>query len=232
MEQQMQNTQSEKQELRAPLSASELMKNLVKAKKVMSKVDSNNFENKVNESHISGGYDEDYDEDYDIPNIMESAISNQMVEQPAIPFDPDKIRNSKLPDVIKSAMINHPIQQQPSQLNETRFSDEFVKNTKRLMEQEGVTSRKKQSLPPRVTNKVVQEYQTPKSSSIDYNAAINILRPIIENIIRESVDKIVDAKMDRLLQAQQYTTLNENLMIKVGDSVFKGNISGATKIKK
>ena len=159
------------------------MKNLVKAKKVMSKVDSNNFENKVNESHISGGYDEDYDEDYDIPNIMESAISNQMVEQPAIPFDPDKIRNSKLPDVIKSAMINHPIQQQSSQLNETRFSDEFVKNTKRLMEQEGVTSRKKQSLPPRATNKVVQELE-----------AISKDKPGMSKSVNDIINKIKDCK--------------------------------------
>jgi hypothetical protein len=225
MEQQIQNTQTDQSELRAPLSANELMQSLVRAKKVMTKVDSTNFENKINESKFSSEIEDDEEYDNELNDISQSFSKKTMpTEQTSAPYNPEKIKNSKLPDVIKAAMINHPIQQQSSPLSENVFHDDFIKGAKRLMEQDGIAPKKKQSLPPRITNKTTQEY--------DYNTTINMLKPIIENIIRESIDKIVEAKIDRLLKTQQYTTLNENLVIKVGDSIFKGNIIGVNKIKK
>lgn len=205
-------------EMRGPLSASELMKNLAKAKKVMEKVESKKTENNINEE-----YDDDYNDDFESVDLT----ANTVIEEPKV-FDPEKVRSSKLPEVIKEMMIKHPSQQT---IPENTYNNDIIKGAKRLMEQEnGGITRKKQNLPPRSNNNTTQIGN--KNTSLDYNSAINMLRPIIENIIRESIDKIVDAKIEKLLTAQQYTTLNENLMIKVGDSVFKGNINGATKIKK
>ena len=53
------------------------------------------------------------------------------------------------------------------------------------------------------------------------------MSPIIENTIR----KVFDEKLTQLLTAKDTTSLNENLVLKVGDSIFKGKITGVKKSK-
>jgi molybdopterin-binding protein len=60
---------------------------------------------------------------------------------------------------------------------------------------------------------------------------INQLKPIIENIVRKTVTEILDTKLNQILTAQQTLSINENLVLKVGDSVFKGKITGVNKSK-
>jgi hypothetical protein len=120
----------------------------------------------------------------------------------------NKIQNSKLPDAIKKAMIENPIPQ--ISLNDT-LDMNFVQGAKRLMEQEGVSSSKQQT----------QRQST--SSNIDMSA----LATLIENTVR----KVMDEKLNQLLTAHQTATINENLVLKVGDSVFKGKITGVNKSK-
>ena len=118
------------------ISQNDLMKKLVQAKKVMNKVDGGNFERgHVNESMLLS----------DPSELMEMQTPQQVNTRPVGGnMNVDKIQNSKLPDAIKRAMIEHPIEQMQSiSLNETLDMD-FVKGAKRLMEQEGVSSKKSQ----------------------------------------------------------------------------------------
>ena len=57
------------------------------------------------------------------------------------------------------------------------------------------------------------------------------LTPIIENIIRKTLDEIVDKKLNQILTAHQTASLNENLVLKVGDSIFSGKITGVKNVK-
>jgi hypothetical protein len=125
----------------------------------------------------------------------------------------DRIQNSKLPDAIKKAMIESPIQQMNQiSLNDTLDMD-FIKGAKRLMEQEGVATRPSAQPKQTIVN----------NSSIDMKA----IAVIIENTVR----KVMDEKLTQILSAQQTQSINENLVLKVGDSIFKGKITGVNKAK-
>jgi hypothetical protein len=186
------------------ISQNDLMKKLVQAKKVMNKVDGGNYERgHVNESMLLS----------DPSDLMESQIPQQTNTKPVGGnMSVDRIQNSKLPDAIKRAMIEHPIEQMPSiSLNET-LDMNFVKGAKRLMEQEGVSSKKSQP----------QQRQS-VSSNIDMNA----MAVLIENTVR----KVMDEKLNQILTASTTSSINENLVLKVGDSIFKGKITGVNKAK-
>ena len=186
------------------ISQNDLMKKLVQAKKVMNKVDGGNFERgHVNESMLLS----------DPSELMESQVPQQTNTRPVGGnMSVDRIQNSKLPAAIKQAMIDHPIEQMQSiSLSETLDMD-FVKGAKRLMEQEGVSPKKSQP----------QQRQS-VSSNIDMNA----IAVLIENTVR----KVMDEKLNQILTAQTTSSINENLVLKVGDSVFKGKITGVNKAK-
>jgi hypothetical protein len=185
------------------ISQNDLMKRLVQAKKVMNKVDGGNYER--------GNIDE---------NILFSSPDELMGEQTKQPSNvtrqmgvatPDRINNSKLPDAIKRAMIENPIPQ--ISLNDTLDMD-FIKGAKRLMEQEGVGT-KKQGVTP-------FSKQQPQS-----NVDMNAMAVLIENAVR----KVMDEKLTQILSASTTASINENLVLKVGDSIFKGKITGVNKAK-
>lgn len=187
------------------ISSNELMKKLVQAKKVMNKVDGGNFERgHVNESVLLSDPEELMKSQYG-----EQQPSNQRPVNGQASVD--KIQNSKLPDNIKKAMIESPIPQ--ISLNDTLDMD-FVKGAKRLMEQEGISSKKSQ---PQQKQSQVQ------SSNIDMNA----IALMIENTVR----KVMDEKLNQILTASTTSSINENLVLKVGDSIFKGKITGVNKAK-
>jgi hypothetical protein len=117
----------------------------------------------------------------------------------------EKINQTKLPDAIKRAMIENPIPQ--ISLNDTIDMD-FIKKAKNLMEKEGDIKR-----------------PTQQPSTIHTNEIVKALTPIIENIIRKTLDE----KLNQILSAQQTMSINENLVLKVGDSIFKGKITGVNK---
>lgn len=188
------------------ISSNDLMKKLVQAKKVMNKVDGGNYERgHVNESALLSDPEELMKSQYN----GEPQQSNQ--RPVGGPASVDKIQNSKLPDAIKRAMIENPIPQ--ISLNDTLDMD-FVKGAKRLMEQEGVSSKKSQTQ---------QRQPQPQSSNIDMNA----IALMIENTVR----KVMDEKLNQILTASTTSSINENLILKVGDSIFKGKITGVNKAK-
>ena len=106
-------------------------------------------------------------------------------------------------------MIENPIQQ--ISLNDTLDMD-FLKGAKRLMEQEGVGKKQSQQ-------KQVVQY----NSNIDMGA----IATLIENTVR----KVMDEKLNQILTASTTSSINENLVLKVGDSIFKGKITGVNKAK-
>ena len=186
------------------ISQNDLMKKLVQAKKVMNKVDGGDYERgHVNESMLLSAPE-------DVVNNTEyQSNPTRPIGSPSI----DRIQNSKLPDAIKKAMIESPIQQMNQiSLNDTLDMD-FIKGAKRLMEQEGVATRPSAQPKQTIVN----------NSSIDMKA----IAVIIENTVR----KVMDEKLTQILSAQQTQSINENLVLKVGDSIFKGKITGVNKAK-
>jgi hypothetical protein len=187
------------------LSQNDLMQRLVQAKKVMNKVETGDFERgNVNEDILRS----------DPEDIQELTPVNN-IRQPQPP-NIQKIQESKLPDAIKRAMIENPISQ--ISLNDS-LDLNFVEKTRKLMETEGVGSKK--SNQPKSTS-------SPQTNSSDL---VKQLTPIIENIVRKTVMEIMDTKLNQILTAQQTLSINENLVLKVGDSIFKGKITGVNKSK-
>ena len=188
-----------------PISSNDLMQKLAQAKKIMNKVDTGNFERgHVNEDILIND-PEEYIHTNNMPPLSET-------RNVSVPASVSKIQNSRLPDNIKKAMIENPIEQVSQiSLNET-LDMNFIKGAKRLMEQEG-TSKSKQTV----------SKPTSQPSNIDMNS----IATIIENTVR----KVMDEKLNQLLSAQQTHSINENLVLKVGDSIFKGKITGVNKSK-
>jgi len=186
------------------ISQNDLMKKLVQAKKVMNKVDGGDYERgHVNESLLLSSPEDAMN------NSEYQSNPTRPMGSPSI----DRIQNSKLPDAIKKAMIESPIQQMNQiSLNDTLDMD-FIKGAKRLMEQEGVATRPSAQPKQTIVN----------NSSIDMKA----IAVIIENTVR----KVMDEKLTQILSAQQTQSINENLVLKVGDSIFRGKITGVNKAK-
>jgi hypothetical protein len=174
----------------------------------MNKVDTGDFERgNIDESKLMAPSN---DSDY----LSESYEQNQpqVNTRPVGTPTADRIQQSKLPDAIKKAMIENPIPQ--ISLSDSLDMD-FVKGAKRLMEQEGVQ--------PKQTQKKPSPQPTGNVSGVNMNA----LATLIENTVR----KVMDEKLSQILTAQQTSTINENLVLKVGDSIFKGKITGVNKAK-
>ena len=186
------------------ISQNDLMMKLVQAKKVMNKVETGSFERgNVNETVLRSDPEELSAQYNQQPQVRQQEYQQSNV---------NKIMESKLPDAIKKAMIENPI----NQISLTDSLDlNFVEKTKRLMESEGVSTKKSPSK---------QQGSSPSYNSSD-------LIPIIENIVRKTVTEILDAKLNQILTAQQTLSINENLVLKVGDSIFKGKITGVNKSK-
>jgi hypothetical protein len=174
----------------------------------MKKVEGGNFtRGNVSESMLSDGYDNEGE-------YTQQPYTQQMPQQYSTPdFDVSRIQNSKLPDAIKKAMIENPISQ--ISLGDTLDMD-FVKGAKRLIEQEN-----------RANNPSQSKKQTKPVQSVDGNIDMNAITVLIENTIR----KVMDEKLNQILTAQTTSTINENLVLKVGDSIFKGKITGVNKSK-
>ena len=184
------------------ISSNDLMMKLVQAKKVMNKVETGSFERgNVNEGMLFSSPEE-------LMNTVPTDAPPTV--RPTSAPSVDKIQNSKLPDAIKRAMIENPIPQ--ISLNDTLDMD-FVKGAKRLMEQEGVSTKKPQP----------QQQRQNTGGNIDMNA----IAILIENTVR----KVMDEKLNQILTASTTSSINENLVLKVGDSIFKGKITGVNKAK-
>jgi len=201
-----------------PISQDDLMLRLANAKKVMEKVDDGNYhKGNINEAPIVND-DEAYaiadqlrtdDETVPLKDVGTVNISKMQEE---------KINQSNLPEHIKQAMINNPTQ---LSLNDS-LDMNFVERTKKIMEQQGVSTKKTNNTQPRTNN---------PPQSLNSNDIVSQLTPIIENIVLKTMNDIFDKKLDLILNAQKTSTINENLVLKVGESIFSGKITGVKKSK-
>lgn len=194
------------------ISANDLMKNLARAKMVMNKVDNNSPvpRGTINEDHSN------FDDDYEIPvNYQQPAMNFQQPKQMVAEknMSPERIQNSKLPDNIKKAMLENPIPVPSISLSDN-IDMNIIKGAKRLIEQE---------LPAKSKPQQKQVAHSNNASNLDMNA----LSLMIENTVR----KVLDEKLSQILTAHETKSINENLVLKVGDSIFKGKITGVNSSK-
>jgi len=216
------------------VSENDLMSRLVQAKKVMNKVDNGDYQTGFVDTEIlredpekvlqnMGGIDS-----FQQPMVESTPAKIQMPQTPTV----DRIKNSKLPDAIKKAMIDNPIPIPQISLNEN-IDMNIINGAKRLMEKEGLIGKKptpqptpqpRQQPQPRT---IMTESVQPSTSVTGVD--LTTMTVLIENIIR----KVLDEKLTQILNvnSQQTTSINENLVLKVGDSVFKGKITGVNKSK-
>jgi hypothetical protein len=124
------------QQIPQPVPKEDLMRRLANAKKVMNKVDGGDF--------TTGNID---------PTALQAQTNNLVSEQPkqnvrnvgSNVVNEDKIRNSKLPDSIKMAMINNPIPTVDNISLSDSLDLSIVEGAKKLMQQEGdISGTKKQ----------------------------------------------------------------------------------------
>jgi len=156
----------------------------------------------------------------DKPRITADELSQNLVNA-----DTDKINQSKLPDNIKKAMLENPIPQ--IGLDDTLDMD-FVTRTRKLMEEDGTMTSSKDE-PVQTTAGTTP--RTPRTVSLSSSDLERKLTPIIENVIRKTLGEIVDRKLTQLLAAQVGISVNENLAIKVGDTIFTGKITKSKSTK-
>jgi hypothetical protein len=195
----------------------DFMQKLVNAKKIMNKVDSGDYQVGYTNTDILFSNPEELMEQ----SAPESQKTNLV---PNTPPSIEKIKQSKLPDAIKQAMISKPIPQ--ITLNEG-LDENVIQGAKRLMEQEGlINSQSRENIKP-----FSQKNNRTQSNNIPINELTAILTPIIENIVRKTITEILDVKLTQILTAQETKTINENLVLKVGNSIFRGNITGVKKSK-
>ena len=195
------------------ISENSLMAKLAQAKKVMSVVDSGKFKTgQINDAAFN------MNEDY----VMEKPVHN--IQRNSDAPNIDKINNSKLPDSIKKAMIERPISQPNINLNES-LDVKLFEGAKRLIDEDIRTSKPNNVQQPIRTRQQVVENRQPQVSAQDLASQ---LTPIIENVVR----RVLDEKLTQILAAHDSGTINENLVLKVGDSIFSGKITNVKNTKK
>ena len=123
-------------------------------------------------------------------------------------------------------MINNPIPQADAISLDSTLNMSFLDGAKKLMEKEGLTKSTQLAQPQQPS---VQNHTTPPTSTPPtYNGDI---ASIIRETIKDTLEEIVDRKLDLLLNASKTASINENLVLKVGDSIFRGKITGVNKTK-
>lgn len=188
------------------------MNNLVNTKKVMNKLDNKEI-NDVPLNNISQ-YQKSLNENMIQKNDdIEQYNQNANLTPPIV--DVEKVKNSRLPDPIKKLMIENPIQQ--VSLNDS-LDMSFLDGAKKLMEREGLS---KPTIPQQPSKNMNKKSIVESTGNLDMGA----ISLMIENAVR----KVMDEKLNQILTAQETKSINENLVLRVGDSIFKGKITGVNK---
>jgi len=196
------------------INENDLMRRLVGAKKVMNKVDGNSFTtgNIDPKNYLSSPED-----------LMKDETQSKSPQPNRPTVNVDKIRNSNLPKAIQEAMINNPIPQADGISLDSTLNMSFLDGAKKLMEKEGLSK----------PTKLTQEPQKFNRSTPPDNASFNgvDVASIIRETIKDTLEEIVDRKLDLILNASKTASINENLVLKVGDSIFRGKITSVNKTK-
>ncbi|MBQ21825.1 MAG: hypothetical protein CMD32_00265 [Flavobacteriales bacterium] len=205
-----------------------LQQNLVNAKKVMNKVDGGNFPK--NEMPMTGNQ----------PNINMESVQQHLPPTPltSIPsaelptskpsltpkanITENQIKNSKLPDVVKQAMINNPIPDIPFNGGGAGLSEDFLNGVKTQMNKQGISTN--QSSPQQ---QILREVNNTKPNTKKLSS--KNLKSIIKESVKELLDEVVTTRINESIGLR--TDMGENFQFRVGDKVFYGKITSTKTVK-
>lgn len=192
----------------------DLIQKLMISKKIMEKSDNikrGEVQNVSEQSVVSRNIQV---QDFDIPQPSYNIPQELMAETKQVSTKPfvntnDKILNSKLPDVIKQLMIEHPIQQ-PQQSTPV-LSDELIERASRLMNQNG-------------NSNTISETVSNKKPTVPTNTTNGDLKKMLKEVIME-----VLTEKGIIHESEQKS--QQIVQIKVGNHIFEGKISKIKKLK-
>ena len=180
---------------------------LAKSKAVMKKTEENLGETKRNNSNTS--YTNEYEEK-EMPNLTEQfaeryGINDGKLNRSVAPKGGryPNMEKSKMPDAIKQAMMETPIDIPENPYSVGSFDLEDVPE---LIEQ---------------PKQVVRETTQRKTSNIDADTIRKIVREEIEDVVRDVVSEYLDKSL-----------VTEDIQIKVGETIFSGNLKPLPKRRK
>ena len=186
---------------------SKLKNILAKSKAIMKQTEENLGETKRNNSNTS--YTNEYEEK-EIPNLTEEfaqkyGITDGKINKSVAPKNGryPNMNKSKMPDAIKQAMMETPIDIPENPYSVGSFDLEDVPE---LVEQ---------------PKQVVRETTKRKTSNINTDTIRQIVREEIEDVVRDVVSEYLDKSL-----------ITEDIQIKVGETIFSGNLKPLPKKKR
>jgi len=186
---------------------SKLKNILAKSKAIMKQTEENLGETKRNNSNTS--YTNEYEEK-EMPNLTEQfaqkyGITDGKLNMSVAPKNGryPNMEKSKMPDAIKQAMMETPIDIPENPYSVGSFDLEDVPE---LIEQ---------------PKQVVRETTQRKTSNINTDTIRQIVREEIEDVVRDVVSEYLDKSL-----------VTEDIQIKVGETIFSGNLKPLPKKRK
>ena len=186
---------------------SKLKNILAKSKAIMKQTEENLGETKRNNSNTS--YTNEYEEK-EIPNLTEEfaqkyGITDGKINKSVAPKNGryPNMTKSKMPDAIKQAMMETPIDIPENPYSVGSFDLEDVPE---LVEQ---------------PKQVVRETTQKNTSNINTDTIRQIVREEIEDVVRDVVGEYLDKSL-----------VTEDIQIKVGETIFSGNLKPLPKKKR
>lgn len=192
-----------------------LTNSLLAAKQVMNKVETGSYEKgSVDPTLLMG--DAQSSPTQQVPTQQ---VPTQREQRPVgANMSEEKIKNSNLPENIKQLMIENPI---PTVDFGNDLPSGFIDEVAKKMEEQSQFTAGAQR-----TTKSVQTKQSTQSQPLTLNED---LKDFIKQTITETLSEIVDSKLDKLMETNKQ--IDENLQIRVGDSMFIGKITDVRKAK-
>tara|TARA_R110000787_G_scaffold155257_4_gene268979 strand:+ start:1373 stop:1999 length:627 start_codon:yes stop_codon:yes gene_type:complete len=204
---------------------SSLQQSLINAKKVMNKVDgtsnnvtmpANSFTSTIQETQIPQQ-----------PLLGEVSsplgVNQQQTKQQSINLNPksgineERIKNSRLPDIVKQAMIDNPIPDIPFNGGGVGLSEDFLSGVKDQMD--------KQGLPNSVNQQQQIVENVPVTKSQRSSSTKKLSSKNLKSIIKESVKELLDETIGFTKGS------DENFQFRVGDRIFYGKITSSKTVK-
>tara|TARA_S200002703_G_scaffold24300_1_gene21083 strand:- start:991 stop:1572 length:582 start_codon:yes stop_codon:yes gene_type:complete len=182
---------------------------LSKSKAVMQATEENHGSTNMN----SGGVVSHQEKE--IPNLTENFINSKSSGTKSVAPQNGRYRNlekSKMPDFIKQAMIDEPIDipETPNHTFDLDDVPELVQENTQYEERQGVPTQ-----PTTFTSS--NEGHTPT----DIKSIRDIVREEIGNVVREVVEEYLDKSL-----------VTEDIKIKIGDTIFGGQLKPLPKKRK
>ena len=160
-------------------------------------------------TNMNGGSNTFSNEEKEIPNLTENFISSKMSEGNTKSVAPQNgryrnLEKSKMPDFIKQAMVDEPIDI-PETPNHTFDLDDVPE-----LVQENTQYEERQGVPQHHTNTPINE---------------NVIRKIVKEEIEDVVRDVIEEYLDKSL-------VTEDIKIKIGDTIFGGKLKPLPTKKK